>query len=292
VTHPEAHQQLAVFELHLRHLRGIAYRLVGSLSEAEDLLQEARMRWLQVEAPVAHPRAYLTQLVSRLGLDWLKSARVQREQYVGPWLPEPVLDSGELSLEASTELAEDISMALMLAMERLSPLERAAFLLHDVLDVDYRDVAATLGREEPAVRQLAARARAQLRLEQPRYQPTADETSRVLTAFGAALRTGDTAALHAVLADDVVVYSDGGGRAAAATLPIYGSERAARFLLGLVSKWPEYLEHSEPCTINGMPGVSLRHAGQLQQATAFQIEGGRIAAIYSVRNPDKLVPRT
>jgi RNA polymerase sigma-70 factor, ECF subfamily len=229
--------------------------------------------------------------VSRLGLDWLKSARVQREQYVGPWLPEPVLDSGELSLEASTELAEDISMALMLAMERLSPLERAAFLLHDVLDVDYRDVAATLGREEPAVRQLAARARSQLRLERPRYQPTADETSRVLTAFGAALRTGDTAALHAVLADDVVVYSDGGGRAAAATLPIYGAERAARFLLGLVSKWPEYLEHSEPCTINGMPGVLLRHAGQLQQATAFQIEGGRVAVIYSVRNPDKLASR-
>jgi RNA polymerase sigma-70 factor, ECF subfamily len=278
---------LKVFEQHLRHLRGVVYRLVGSLTEAEDILQDARLRWLHVTEPVEHPRAYLTRVVTRLGLDWLKSARVQREHYVGPWLPEPVLDSGALSLEASTELAQDISMALMLAMERLSPLERAAFLLHDVLDIEYFDVAATLGREETAVRQLAARARSQLRTERARYQPSVDETTRVLSAFASALRTGDTAALHAVLAADVVAYSDGGGRVSAATLPIYGAERVARFLQGLISKWPAYLERVEPCLVNGMPGLHVPD-GELRQATAFQIENGRIQAIYTVRNPDKL----
>ncbi len=293
MTHDERlpegqHERLALFEQHLRHLRGVAYRLVGSLTEAEDILQEARLRWLQVEDAVTQPRAYLTHVVTRLGLDWLKSARVKRETYVGPWLPEPVMDDGALSLEASTELAEDISMALMLALERLSPLERAAFLLHDVLDLDYADVATTLGRREDAVRQLAARARNQLRQERARYQPSADETLRVLTAFETALRSGDTVALRAVLAVDVVAYSDGGGRASAATLPVRGAERVGQFLLGLVRKWPSMLQHAEPCAINGMPGFRIVNAGQVEQATAFQIENGVIVAIYAVRNPDKL----
>ncbi len=289
MNHQAEHsEQLAIFEEHLRHLRGVAYRLLGSLTEAEDILQEARIRWLEVAEVVLYPRAYLTQLVSRLGLDWLKSARVKREQYVGTWLPEPVLDSSRVSLESSAELAEDISMALMLAMERLSPLERAAFLLHDVLDVDYCEIAVTLEREEATVRQLVSRARGRLRSERARYRPTPADAERLLAAFGDALRTGDLAGLHTVLAHDVVAYSDGGGRVAAAIVPIRGAESVARFVLGLVSKWPRYLENAEPCLINGMPGVQLRSGAQLDQLTAFQIQDGQIQALYSIRNPEKL----
>lgn len=284
-----ASARLEAFERHVRLLRGLAYRFTGSLSETDDLLQEARLRWLGVSEEVRHERAYLCRLVTRLALDHLKSARVQREVYAGPWLPEPVLDSDSVGVdaEASHELAHDISVALMLTLERLSPLERAAFLLHDVFDVEYREIADTLGKEEAAVRQLAARGRARVRDERPRYQPTPEESDRVLLAFFRAVSSGDAGALLECLAPDVVFTSDGGGRVAAARLPVFGADRVSRLLLGLARKWPASTS-GRRAQVNGLPGAVLFPAPGECQTLALRIEQGRIREIYSVRNPDKL----
>ena len=235
------------------------------------------------------PRAFLSKTVTRLGLDALKSARARRETYVGPWLPEPVLGEGAMAVDDATGLAQDISMALMMALERLSPAERAAFLLHDVFDSSYEEIAATLGRSEAACRQLTSRARAHVQAARPRYTPSGDEYRRVVRAFGAAILSGDVDALQRVLASDAVLYPDGGGRVLSALRPIYGSDRVARFLFGVVEKFPlgtsaQVLEE----TVNGAPGFYIREEGQPVQTIAFDIHDGRIAAVYVVRNPEKL----
>lgn len=287
-----------VFEQHRVYLRGLGYRMTGSLADSEDLLQEAYLRWQQVTEPVENARAYLSKLMTNLCLDWLKSARVVRESYIGTWLPEPVLDEGALMPDASTELAQDVSVALMLALERLSPLERAAFLLHDVFDVDYADVAETLSKSEDACRQLAARARSHLQDDRPRRRPSDREAERVLMAFGQA-RLGDISALRAVLAEDAVFYTDGGGRVPSAIMPIRGREDIVRFLDGVMRKfYPLKLDGTDrpnpdapewrPAWINGLPGVVGRVRGRVMQTLAFDIQDGEIKAAYAIRNPDKL----
>jgi RNA polymerase sigma-70 factor (ECF subfamily) len=277
-----------VFEQQRPHLRGLAYRMTGSLAEAEDLLQEAYLKWCRVSEPVNNPQAYLSKLVTRLCLDSLKSARVRRETYVGTWLPEPVLDASSVQLEAGTELAHDISVALLMALERLSPLERAAFLLHDVFDVDYTEVAQVLSKSEVACRQLAARARAHVQHDCPRYQPTEIEMNRVLSAFAAAT-AGDIKALESVLAEAAVLYSDGGGRVAAATRPIVGRDRIVRFLVGAAKKGLANKQFElRPVSINGLPGLVLLANGQVVQTFAFELQDGQVEVIYIVRNPDKL----
>jgi RNA polymerase sigma-70 factor (ECF subfamily) len=262
--------------------------MMGSLSESEDVLQEAYLRWCSVTEEVRNPQAYLSTLVTRLCLDWLQSARARRETYVGTWLPEPVVDVGTVRLDANTELAQDVSVALLLALERLSPLERAAFLLHDVFDEDYASIANTLSKSEEACRQLAARARVHVRNERPRHRPTRDESTRILNAFLAA-RRGDTRSLETVLAEDATLYSDGGGRVLAARKPIRGKNRILRFLSGLARKY----EHDVPLeastqTINGLPGLLLSQNGIVVQTLAFDIREGRLTTIFAVRNPDKL----
>lgn len=278
------------FEAHRGHLMALAYRMTGSVADAEDIVQEAYLRWERAEQDsVRQPRAFLSKTVTRLCLDSLKSARVRRETYVGPWLPEPVLGEGAMAVDDATELAQDISMALMMALERLSPSERAAFLLHDVFDSSYEEVAATLGRSEAACRQLTSRARAHVQAGRPRYSPSDDEYQRVVRAFGAAILSGDVDALQRVLADDAVLYPDGGGRVLSALRPIYGSDRISRFLFGVLKKFPlggsaQVLEE----TINGAPGFYIEEEGRPVQTIAFDIRDGRIAAVYVVRNPDKL----
>lgn len=279
--------RLNTFEAHSSYLLGVAYRLTASWTESEDLLQEARLRWLNVTEEVVHPRAFLTRMVTRLALDWLKSARVRREEYVGPWLPEPVL--GESLPDTSGELAADISVALMLTLQRLSPLERAAFLLHDVFDFSFSEIAGTLGREEAAVRQLAARGRARVREGRPRFQPDAEESAKILQAFRNAALLGDVQTLKSVLADDVVFYSDGGGKVIAATKPVCGVEKVAKFVIGVAKKFPlKATTKLETCLVNGMPGYVHRGEDGVSQSVAFEIEQGRIRAIYAVRNPEKL----
>lgn len=281
------------FESQRAALRGLAYRMTGSLADAEDLVQEAYLRWRGLVASgeagsVAHPRAYLKQIVTRLCLDHLRSARVRRESYVGPWLPEPLLDTGSVMPEDPNELAQDVSMALLLALERLSPLERAAFLLKDVFDADYAEVAATLAREPSTCRKLVERARRQVRAGRPRFTPSREEATRVLGAFYRALSSGNAEALARVLAEDCVVTTDGGGRVSAGTKPIVGRDRAARFFLGMAKKYPLHALRLTPVTVNGLPGVLLERDGQLHQVVAFESRHGCIYAVYGIRNPDKL----
>ncbi|NWG52795.1 MAG: sigma-70 family RNA polymerase sigma factor [Hydrogenophilaceae bacterium] len=279
------------FHAHRGRLLGLAYRMLGSRADAEDAVQDAWLRWAAcARGAVANAEAYLVTTVTRICLDKLKSARAKREIYVGPWLPEPVLDADALSPHAATELAEDLSFALLLALERLSPLERAAFLLHDVFDAPYADVAETLGRSEEAVRQLASRARKAVRDERRALPATTEAHEKLIAAFVAAVATGDEAGLKALLREDAVTLSDGGGKRAAALNPICGADKTARFLLGLARKYAAAGAPLEPVAaiINGAPGLLLRINGALDQAVCFSIDGDRIAAIYIVRNPEKL----
>lgn len=285
-----AQPDLELFERHRGRLAGLAYRMLGSVSAAEDMVQEAYLRWHAADrGAVDEPGAYLAKTVARLCLDQLKSAQARRIDYVGPWLPEPLLEGAAASPEAAADLAHDLSVALLLTLERLSPLERAAFLLHDVFELHFAAVAETLGRSEAACRQLAARGRARVRLERPPRAVTSGAEVALAQAFLAASRGGEVAPLQALLAEDVVLWTDGGGRKAAALNPIHGPDKVARFFAGLVRKYAGSTPRLvRPATINGLPGqVSIEADGTLQ-ATTLEFSGERIRAIYIVRNPDKL----
>ncbi|HSD90841.1 MAG TPA: sigma-70 family RNA polymerase sigma factor [Kofleriaceae bacterium] len=271
------------FDPHRSFLVGMAYRMLGSLAEAEDVVQDAFLRWTDTDrAAVTHPRAYLARVVSRLCLDRMKSAASRREQYVGTWLPEPLVAG------PAEPLAEDLSVALLLTLERLSPLERAAFLLHDVFDMDYSAIADTLGRTEAACRQLAARAREHVRDERPRFTASDETRAKLTDAFQAAMTTGDIETISRLLAEDAIFYSDGGGKRLAALNPIYGKEKILRFMAGLASKRPmPQPEQVERVQINGLPGFVLRTSEGIE-TIALEFAGEQIVAIYAVRNPDKL----
>jgi RNA polymerase sigma-70 factor (ECF subfamily) len=279
---------LAAFEMHRSHLLGVAYRMLGSLAEAEDVVQESWMRWERTGSQdVANPRAFLSRIVTNLCLDQMKSARARREEYVGPWLPEPLVEGIGPDVEA--EQVDSLSVALLLALERLSPLERAAYLLHDIFDMDYVDIAQQLGRPETACRQLAARARAHVQSGKPRFAVPRDEGERLVDAFLAASRSGDASAFGRLLTDDVMVHSDGGGIKIATRNAIYGADKVARFFAGILRKagdYPRRILHRG--LINGMPGYISLEKGDTLQSTALEIVDGRIAAVYIVRNPNKL----
>jgi RNA polymerase sigma-70 factor (ECF subfamily) len=286
----------ASFEPHRRALLGLAYRMLGSMAEAEDAVQEAYLRWHAADrAHVDNPRAFLTTTTTRICLDVLKSARVRREAYVGPWLPDPVTDTSSLAPDAQTELAEDLSVALLLALDRLSPLERAAFLLHDVFDYPFAQVAQALERSEDACRQLASRARARVREARPAGARSpraphgiAPKHEELLTAFIHASRSGDVAELTRLLAADARVVTDGGGKVTAALNVIEGAQRSAAFLTGVARKgWTNDMTLRFD-TINGLPGLVITGPAGLIQTTAFEIADGLVKAIYVVRNPDKL----
>jgi RNA polymerase sigma-70 factor, ECF subfamily len=286
------HERAETFETHRAQLLAIAYRMTGTLADAEDLVQEAFLKWDRVTDEIEDPRAFLVTMITRMCIDHQRSARVRRERYVGPWLPEPVLGPGALSAEAETMLADDISMALLLALDRLSPLERAAFLLHDVFDVDYARVARTLGRSEPACRKLVERARAAVRAKDapPRYRASREEGERIVGAFLAAVTSGEVDTLSALLTEDAILYSDGGGRVQAARRPIYGRSKVARFFVGIARSHPLEPDHTlEWVVVNGGPGILVRTPAGIDQVLTFEIDGtGRIARIYGVRNPEKL----
>jgi RNA polymerase sigma-70 factor (ECF subfamily) len=287
----------ASFEPHRRRLRGLAYRMLGSMAEAEDAVQEAYLRWHDVDRDaIAEPRAFLITTTTRICLDVLKSARVRREEYVGPWLPDPITDTAALAPDTQTEIAEDLSVALLLALDRLSPLERAAFLLHDVFDYSFTQVADTLGRNEAACRQLASRARARVREARPATPTPARPADNLvdakhaalLSAFLTASRSGDLAGLTNLLASDARLVADGGGKAQAALNVLEGDRNVAAFLIGAIRKgWSDDLR-VELGTINGMPGAIIIGAHGVVQTTACEFEGDRIKTIYAVRNPDKL----
>jgi len=272
---------------HRGRLLGLAYRMLGSRSDAEDIVQDAYLRFAGA-TDVHNPEAFLVTIVTRLCLDRLKSAKAQREVYVGPWLPEPVCDAEGLSPDAATELADDLSFALLLALDRLSPMERAAFLLHDVFDTPFAEIAAMLDRTEASCRQLATRARRAVRDERPAPSATPDNHARLLMAFGEAVTSSNVARLAELLRDDAVAITDGGGRKTAARNPIHGADKIARFFIGLAAKNAGHEIRVEPAMINGAIGALLYLDGELDHTFSMAIDGERIAAIYLVRNPDKL----
>jgi RNA polymerase sigma-70 factor (ECF subfamily) len=262
-------------------LMRVAYRMLGSVADAEDVLQEAFIRWMAADRDgVREPEAFLRRTVTRLCLDQLKSARRRRETYIGPWLPDPVLEE---------ENGEDVTLPLMLALERLSPLERAAFLLHDVFGLGFEEVATTIRRDPSACRQLAARARSHVREARPRFQIDKERGLALANAFFAASRSGDMKALAEMLAADVSVHADGGGKRSAAAQPTVGFDAVMKLHEHLASL---FTRHGSKLVragfVNGLPGfVTLEADGELQ-ATALEIEDGKVTAIYVVRNPDKL----
>jgi RNA polymerase sigma-70 factor, ECF subfamily len=288
------------FEPYRRRLLGLAYRMLGSMADAEDAVQETYLRWHGTDRKVSEPRAFLMTTTTRICLDLLTSARARREEYVGPWLPEPVVDTAALAPDSRTELAEDLSIALLLTLDRLSPLERAAFLLHDVFDFSFSEVASALERSEAACRQLAARARAHVRAARPRgaiAEPARSgeieaKHAQLISAFATATQSGDLKALTQLLASDVRVVTDGGGKVRAALSVIEGADRAARFLVDATRKRPGawWREDFRPrlATVNGLPGVIVDSVEGPVQTAAFEIDGNVIRALYVVRNPDKL----
>jgi RNA polymerase sigma-70 factor (ECF subfamily) len=291
----------ASFEPYRRRLRGLAYRMLGSMADAEDAVQETYLRWHAVDRDrVLEPRAFLMTTTTRICLDMLTSARARREEYVGPWLPEPVVDTAALAPDSRSELAEDLSYALLLILDRLSPLERAAFLLHDVFDFSFSEVATALERSEAACRQLASRARAHVHAARPRGATTPPARSggidakhaQLMSAFAAATRSGDLKALMQLLASDARVVTDGGGKVQAELNVIEGADRVAQFLVDDTRKRPNAVWRKgltmRFATINGLPGVIVDAPEGPVQTVAFDIEGDIIRALYMVRNPDKL----
>jgi RNA polymerase sigma-70 factor, ECF subfamily len=255
--------------------------MLGSVADAEDVVQEAFIRWKGVDhAQVHEPETFLRRTVTRLCLDQLKSARHRRETYIGPWLPDPIVEE---------EADEDVTLPLLLALERLSPLERAAFLLHDVFGLGFDEVAATIRRDATACRQLAARARVHVREARPRFCVEKQRGLELAAVFFAASRTGDMTALGAMLADEVSIHADGGGRRRAATQPIHGLEHVLKVHKALAVRYARGgSELIQTGFVNGLPGFITREADGEFQSTALEIEDGKIAAIYVVRNPDKL----
>ena len=261
----------------------VAYRMLGSVADAEDVVQEAFLRWFDADRDaVREPEAFLRRIVTRLCLDQLKSARRRRETYLGPWLPEPVV-------EAADDEIDDVTLPLMMALERLSPLERAAFLLHDVFGVGFEEVAQTIGREPATCRQLASRARTHVRAARPRFPMPKERGLQMAAAFFAATRSGDMQHLRSLLAADVTVYADGGGKASAATQPVVGLDNVMQLQASLArifaAKMSRIVRYG---LVNGLPGFVTIEQDDTLQTTALQIEDGKIVAIYVMRNPDKL----
>jgi len=275
----------ATFEAHRPLLFSIAYRMLGSASDAEDVVQDAWLRARQDErADVRSPRAYLTTIVTRLCIDYLRSAERTRMEYPGPWLPEPLAEPNQ----ESSELASSLTMAFLVLLEQLAPIERAVFLLREVFDLDFDEIARSVGKSEANTRQILTRARRRLRESRPRFTVSRRESEEIVRRFRDACVTGNLHELMAVLHADAKLVADGGGKAVAAPRPVLGADRIAEFVIDLVGKvrWSE--SAPQIVTVNGAPGLLLRHPILGNGIYSFDIADGRIRAIYVVRNPDKL----
>jgi len=278
----------AEFEAQRGRLQRLAYRMLGSIGDAEDVVQDAWLRWTRAGDEIADPAAWLVRATTRLCLDRLRAVKAERAAYRGPWLPEPLI---EPLPEDPLERAEDVSVAFLLALERLSPLERAVFLLREAFDEDYGAIAEALGRSEPAVRQLAARAKAHVREARPRYVVDQAQGERLAQAFLAAAATGDASGLSAVLAQDAVMVTDGGGKRVAALRVLVGREDIADFFRRIAWRNGPYgplVKGVRLASVNGCPGVVLDLQDGPQTVALEPDAEGRIAAIYVVRNPEKL----
>lgn len=270
------------------YLFTIAYRMLGSVMDAEDMVQETYLRWRSAaREKIESPKSYLATIITRLCIDHLRSARIKRETYVGPWLPEPLLQTNNQETEGMAALADSLSIAFLVLLENLSPVERAVFLLREVFDFDYNQIAHIVQKSEANCRQIARRARERVTADRPRFETTPQEQQQILFEFVQACANGDLSGLMALLAEDAVQYSDGGGKVAAARLPITGADRVARFWLGIVRQAPA--DSSLSVTrANGQPALKLVVNGRLYGVVALDVANGRIHNIYTVINPDKL----
>src|SRR5215207_2204412 len=275
------------FVTHRGLLFTVAYEMLGSAADAEDVLQESWLRWASVDrAEVRDARAYLVRIVTRQSLNHLRTVSRRREEYVGEWLPEPVLTSPDVADDV--ELAESVSMAMLTVLETLGPAERAVFVLREVFDLSYDEIADAVGKSPAAVRQIAHRAKEHVAARRPRVRVERSEQERVVRRLIAAFNTGDLQGLMDVLAPDVVAVGDGGGKVrGAARHPISGAKKLVAFLLGAMEKWNVH-PVATLAWVNGAPGLRIEVDGQLAAAMSVSVEEGRITRIYSVANPDKL----
>jgi RNA polymerase sigma-70 factor, ECF subfamily len=277
------------FRHHRERLFGLAYRMLGSRADAEDVLQDAYLRWHETDtSAVRSSEAWLTTAVTRLAIDRSRRRRTEREAYSGPWLPEPLSDGDLHTPEAAAELDGDISIAFMTLLETLGPEERAAFVLHDVLDDDYADIAESLGKTVAACRQMVHRARERLTSRRRRFLVDDATRTRMLERFIAAANRGDREALVALFAPDAVMTSDGGGKAVAVFRPLYGAERISWLWFAVARRRRPQSPERRIVQVNGEPGVALYLNGHLHSVAAIETDGERISAYYSIANPDKL----
>src|SRR5215471_9010325 len=286
--HPTA-DRVAQFDHYRGLLFSIAYRMLGSVADAEDILQEAFLRWHAAsEVEVHSARAYLVTIVSRLCINHLQSARVRREEYVGQWLPEPIVTGTEADPLAGSQLDESLSMAFLVLLERLSPVERAVFLLREVFDYAYADLADIVGKDESNCRQILSRARRHMSEGRPRFQTSGPQRQELLARFLQASTTGDLEKLVAVLSADAVLHSDGGGKAPAIPNLVYGADHVARAILGGMQKFVPGGLAPRIAQVNGESGVVSYLAGRPYAVITIDIADGRIARVYVITNPEKL----
>ncbi|MFE1962567.1 RNA polymerase sigma-70 factor [Streptomyces sp. NPDC059479] len=284
--HPTTDPATETFIAHRNLLFTVAYEMLGSAADAEDVLQESWLRWAEVDlAQVRDQRAYLVRITTRQSLNRLRAMKRRKEAYVGPWLPEPLLTAPDVAEDV--ELAESVSMALMLVLETLSPTERAVFVLREVFDVGYDEIAAAVDKTPAAVRQIAHRARLHVDARRPREVVSAGESRAVLESFQRAFETGDLQGLLDVLAPEVVLVGDGGGLKQAALRPVIGAQKAGRFILGGSGKVAGRLS-SDLTLVNGNPALVVRLDGEIDGVMAIRVEAARITGLYYVRNPEKL----
>jgi RNA polymerase sigma-70 factor (ECF subfamily) len=278
-----------IFNEHRRLLFSLAYRMLGVVADAEDMVQEAFLRWNAAsDEEIKAPKAYLSTIVTNLCINYLQSARVKREEYIGPWLPEPLISDENQDPMRSIQLADSLSMAFMILLESLTPTERACFLLREVFDYEYEEIARMVGKSEANCRQMVSRARLHIRERRPRFDVSDEMQSRLTGQFMKACASGDLQGLMSLLAEDVSLLSDGGGQVTAARKPIHGADHVARFLTGLVNKvGPSHLT-VRPTQVNGQPGFITYLDGRLQNVVALDVADNRIRAIYIVVNPHKL----
>ena len=269
-------------------LQGIAYRMLGSRAEAEEVVQDAWLRWHEsAPAELDSSEAWLVTVTTRLAIDRLRAAKVQREHYIGTWLPEPLLGEGPATPEQLLERADDVSVAFLVLLERLAPEARAAFLLREVFDADYAELASTIGKSEAACRQMVSRAKAQLRDERPRHAVAPEEHQRLLGRFAQALGSGDFASMKQLLHEDAVLIGDGGGKVPSFGKPLVGGQRIAQLFYATSRRFGGAVR-VEPVVLNGQAGLLRFIGGALESAQWYETDGSRILRIHVQRNPDKL----
>lgn len=278
----------AAFEAERTRLTRLAYRMLGERGAAEDVVQETWLRWAKTETGIiANPAAWLTRTASRLAIDALRKAKARREDYIGPWLPEPEVAPFDAE-DSETDRAERISLGFLHVLERLTPDERAAFILHDAFDCGYDEIAAALNKTEPACRKLVSRARERVRSGRPRFETSRDQQQRIITAFLAAAQSGDAAKMKSLLTEDAIVYTDGGGKVRAALRPLVGPDDAVMVLVNVARKYAGVAAHARAVSVNGQYGLAIELESGLNTIYTADIEDGRIARLFILRNPDKL----